>query len=414
MKKINSKIFIALIIFLMMIPCSTVMASNSTVDAEFARFGVPVNKRPVDIPSNAYVYVYKTDTSIGVQWSMTPFEVKFYPNTIFGPIYGLTPTGNDKTTYEHFVTGSQSNGWTYVYTNTDTEYGYRPTDFVNNKLTQMIYTNHSIKYNGTIIAGEEFTTEYEYSNSIPTPSNVRVKMILPSGLFPENRETTVKTTWQPSSDIYRLEISLLYDYKSGSDKITRLLPYITYGNGLMSSIGIHNALMVSELQSFINASNTATSGQTFSNGKLNLTHYYIRYSTIQSGKIKYGNWVKVDLVTGKSVIDKGNVVSQYDEVYEDSSGNEIVVDNSEYGGKMYDNDGNVVNPDNLTSFTDYLMAIPNILSSTFTALTSLISGMGSFGAVISAVFVGMPPIMTSMILGGLGLLIVLGVIKFLK
>ncbi|MDF2700822.1 MAG: hypothetical protein K0Q49_2385 [Haloplasmataceae bacterium] len=245
---------------------------------------------------------------------------------------------------------------------------------------------------------DDSPNNYVRDTTIPTPSNLRVKMVLPSGLFPSVRETIVKATWTPLVGQYHTEISLLYDYKSGTDKITRLLPYIKYNDNINSSLGTHSSLMITDLEDYIHNANSSTVGQTFANGKLNLTHYYVRNSFYDSvsKKIKYSNWVKVDLVTGKSEIDKGNAVGQYDEVYEDEDGNEIKVPNSEYGGKYYDSDGNLVDPTSLTTFTDYLLAIPNILSSTFTALTSLISGMGSFGAVISAVFVGMPPIMTSM------------------
>ncbi len=256
---------------------------------------------------------------------------------------------------------------------------------------------------------------YTYDpNAVPTPGNLRVKMILPTGLFPKVRETQVQTTWTPTSGALRLEVSLFYNYKSGSDKVSRLLPYITYGDGLFASVGTFTKLLNTDIETFIHSKNSATSGQTFANGKLNLTHYYVRYVLASGSGLKFGNWIKIDLVTGESQLDKGNAVSQYNEVYEDENGDEIEVTDSEYGGIKVDVDGNTVNPQDLVTLQDYLLAIPNLLGSFFSSINSLISSAGQFGTFFSTAFGFLPPVVSVLIVGSIFTVIVVGIIKLFK
>lgn len=250
--------------------------------------------------------------------------------------------------------------------------------------------------------------------TVPTPSNLRVKMILPTGLFPKVRETQVQTTWTPSAGALRMEVSLFYNYKVGADKVSKLLPYITYGDGLFSSVGTFTKLLNTDIEAFIHTKNTATSGQTFANGKLNLTHYYVRYVLASGSGLKYGNWIKIDLVTGESQLDKGNAVSQYNEVYEDENGDEIEVTDSEYGGIKVDVDGNTVNPQDLVTLQDYLLAIPNLLGSFFSSINSLISSAGQFGTFFSTAFGFLPPVVSVLIVGSIFTVIVVGIIKLFK
>lgn len=255
---------------------------------------------------------------------------------------------------------------------------------------------------------------YVYDASVPTPVNLRTKMILPEGLFPKIRETQLQTTWNPNSGALRMEVSLMYNYKVGTDKVTKLLPFITYSDGLYSSVGTFTKLLQTDIEAFIHSKNTATVGQTFENGKLNLTHCYYRYAVPGDSGLKYGNWVRVDLVTKGTDIIRGNVVSQYDEVKTDSNGDEIEVTDSEYGGIQIDNSGNVVDPKSLTSLQDYLLAIPNLLGSFFSSVNSLISSAGQFGVFFSTAFGFLPPVVSVIIVASIFAVIVVGIIKLFK
>ncbi len=261
------------------------------------------------------------------------------------------------------------------------------------------------------IAGPEYVRD---ATAVPTPSNARIQWILPKGLFPKIRESQIKLTWTPTSGALRTEVYIGYNYKSGEDKISKLLPFITYSDGLFASVGEVTKLLQTDIETFIHNKNASTSGQTFENGKLNLLYYYVRYVTPKDGKLAYGNWVKIDLVTGKSSLDTGDIVAQYNEVYTDNDGNEIEVTDSEYNGIQIDNDGKTVDPTSLRSLTDYLMAVPNILNSLFTSLTSLLSSSGKFGQVFSSLFSFLPPEATLLIVTGIGALIGIGIVKILK
>lgn len=319
----------------------------------------------------------------------------------------------------------QSDGTFTLPTGWGTNYIFSGGSFITNHSIR--YTDYSIcTYSGTFMRGPVNVGEkYQptqadmsgpvpsYDSTVPTPSNLRVKYILPKGLFPKIRETQLQSTWTPTSGALRAEISLVYDFKSGTDTITKVIPYVTYADGVFASAGQRTDLLQTDIEKFIHDKNSNTSGQTFENGKLNLVAYYIRFSIFSDDKLKYGNWVKVDLVTGGS-FDDGNVTNKYDEVYTDKNGDEISVDNPEYGGTTYDNDGKKVDPTSLRSFTDYLLAIPNILAKTFEALVSLIGGIGKFNIIMTYLFVGMSPVIPTLLVGGIGLLVILGIIKFLK
>lgn len=413
-------IFVLLMLLLLYIPISDVSAQQIT----YKGTTVPYN---ADYP---YYVTFNVPFSGGknmLYTSKAPLYISKYPNS-WEPQYNnyvilasdeanVFANNEDNRHYDDMVNDvrldyAHTNGYLYAFT-------IRAQGAYNDYSGTLQYTSHNLYDNNGIMiySKSQSLDSYEYSSTlIETPKNLRSKLLLPTGLFPKERESKIQLTWTPPLNQYNVEISLMYSYRSGTDKITKTLPYVVHIQNYMSNLGTHTSLMQTDIESFIHLKNASTVGQTFANGKLNLTHYYVRYTRYDENKDKvlYGNWVKVDLVTGKSEIDKGKVVSGYDEVYEDEDGNEIKVPNSEYDGNLYDNDGNKIDPTSLTSFTEYLLAIPNILGSTFTSLMSLVTGMGSFGAVISAVFVGMPPIMVAMITGGLGLMIILGIIKFLK
>ncbi len=261
------------------------------------------------------------------------------------------------------------------------------------------------------VAGPEYVRD---ATAVPTPSNARIQWILPKGLFPKIRESQIKLTWTPTSGALRTEVYIGYNYKSGEDKISKLLPFITYSDGLFASVGEVTKLLQTDIETFIHNKNASTIGQTFENGKLNLLYYYVRYVTPKDGKLAYGNWVKIDLVTGRSSLDTGDIVAQYDEVYTDDDGNEIEVTDSEYNGIQIDNDGKTVDPATLRSLTDYLMAIPNILDTLFTGFYSLLNGAGKFGQVFGVLFGFLPPEATVIIVTGIGALVTVGIIKVLK
>lgn len=272
----------------------------------------------------------------------------------------------------------------------------------------------------TIVYGKTYDTgSYvpEYKPSvIPTPKGLRVKLILPTGLFPKIKETQVKTTWTKQTDEdMHMEISIVYSYKSGSTTIKKRLSYITYQDAIKSTVGEHMALMNTDLESHIHSKDSSTTGLTFANGKLSILGYYLRFAKAdnEQSKMLFGNWVTVDWATG-GALDTGNIENTYDEIYDDVDGNEVKVPDGEYGGIIVDNNGNTIDPSSLRSFTDYLLAIPNILDATFSALMSLVSGLGTFGLVVKAFFVGIPAELMGMVIGGFGLIVVVVIIKILK
>lgn len=252
----------------------------------------------------------------------------------------------------------------------------------------------------------------EKSDSIPTPTGVRIKFIYPK-LF-EPLESKLQLTWTKPVQDYNVEISLKYNYKVGTSTVTKIMPYIKHSNNVMSDIQEITRRMESDYMKFIHDNDSNTQGQTFANGKLNLKEIYIRYTKFEQSKIKYGNWVRVSLVTG-GTLDDGKVENTYTEVEIDEDGNENVVDSDEYGkGVSKDNDGNTVDSKGFTSFVDYLKAFPQIIGATFTALMTLVASIGNFGTIFGTIFATMPPQFMAIIMAGLALMIVLGIIKFLK
>ena len=355
-------------------------------------------------------------------------------STLMAPLQG----SNSNSVYPAIGIYPYSNGWgATMFINSDGSYTLPSTvtsgvpnkmEFYNSSAF-VIYTNYSINRSetgiwirGAVPLGTQYrpTTwdgpSYVYNSTlVPTPSNLRIKLITPTGLFPKIKETQVQLTWTPTSGALRTEVYILYTYKTGNDKVTKLLPYITYSDGLFASVGTVTKLMNTDIEAFIHSKNTATAGQTFANGKLSFTHYYVRYVTPNDDSLLYGNWVKIDVVTGGSILDTGDIVSQYNEVYTDENGDEVeVTEGSEYNGIKVDTDGNTVDPTSLRTMEDYLLAIPNLMKNLFSGLSSMLNSVGSFGAFYSSAFSFLPPGVPLLITGAIAFVIAVGVIKILK
>lgn len=301
--------------------------------------------------------------------------------------------------------------------------GYGLMDYIDSGYF-MTYSDYPIKHSSSldgkssflrskILWGEEYRLnkylpDFVYDKNIPTPTNLRFKFILPSGIFSIIKPREMQISWTPSAVEYNVEIQLGYNVTVNKEKHSRTVMFKTIDDNILSSLGTYkweNDVVESFLRTQPNCADT-----TFGNGKLSLTHVYVRYCK----GLQYGNWVKINTVTGDSEIDKGNIVSEYEEVYFDGD-EEIKVDkDTEYNGIKIDTDGNKVDPKTMNSFSDYLLGIPNIMASLFSGLISLLTMSGKFGEVFGSLFSFLPPEATSLIVVGIGTVIVIGIIKVLK
>lgn len=388
---------------------------------------------------NKYYYIGYMGESYVCYFSTS--EPLIYPVGVEGNVYGFpilrsaesdlsltrrTATMVISSTGTYTLPTSLTTGWAQRIINMDT---------TSSNPHFIAYTSFPLKNNeeqllrGNVVIGEKVgpfspgsdfgqynpNPTREYSADVPTPQNLRVNHILPKGLFPTIRETQLQTTWNPVAGNLHMEIYLNYTYLNGTEKITKFIPYIKYSDNLWGSVGTHTALMESDIMQYIHDKDISTTGKTWANGKLYGCEYYYRFALQVDDIIKYGNWVKVSSGGGiGNELDKGIVTSQYDEVYLDSDGYEQKKEDSEYSGKIINNNGEVVDPTSLHSFTDYLLAIPNILAKTFDALMSLVGGLGTFGTVVGAFFVGMPLPLLGMVVGGFGFILIVVIIKVLK
>lgn len=276
------------------------------------------------------------------------------------------------------------------------------------------------KSDGTIsnISDATYITDTE----IPVPHGLTFKFIMPKAF--QKLESSIQLNWNQAPGYLHTEVQIKYQKTVDNDEVTKRMTLIKYTDNLWGS-ACSVTKTQTELLNAIHTFDISTKDLTFGtnsiwgNGGLEIKYYYVRFAKFNEtdGKIHYGNWVRISPVTG-AVYDGTDVKDlkhTYDEVTEDDTGKDTVVKSDEYNGTQKDENGNVQpNGNTYTSFSDYLKGIPDIFNATFTALFDLFDGVGKFGTVFTSVFSGMPDKFVSVIMAGLGLMVVLGIIKFFK
>lgn len=291
---------------------------------------------------------------------------------------------------------------------------------ISNDSTCTLPEGYYKKADGTIVNTGD--AEYVYDKEIPVPHGLTFKFIMPKAF--QKLESKIQLNWNQAPGYLHTEIQVKYQKTVNNDEITKRMMLIKYVENLWGS-ACSVTKTQTEILDAIHNYDTSTKDLTFGvnsvwgNGGLEIKYYYVRFTKLdeKDGKIHYGNWVRINPVTG-AVYDGTDIKDlkhTYDEVTEDDTGKDTVVKSDEYNGTQKDEDGNVQpNGNSYSNFNDYLKGIPGIFSATFTALFDLFDGVGKFGTVFTSVFSGMPGKFVSVIMAGLGLMVVLGIIKFFK
>lgn len=249
-------------------------------------------------------------------------------------------------------------------------------------------------------------------STIGTPKNLRLKFIMPK--LGDALNTKINISWDQAPGFLHMEMKVKYSYTASSQDTSKSLMFIKYNDNMFASVCQYTTDYSPEgLYTYITSKDSVA---LTNKSSLLINYIYVRFSQyIETDKsVHYGDWVRVAPVTGGDIA-TGNVTNTYDEVTTDSNGKDTTIDGGEYNGQQIDGTGAVIPDANTYSnFTDYLNAIPELFTNMFTALFVLFGSIGNFGTLFSGMFTGMSPVLTSMIIGSLGLMIVLGVIKFLK